>query len=85
MGLYFWHLSLKKVKITELEVIWKKFQYKMSQRGIEFSFQSIAQGDEILKSQNADVRTAWSELIEASFKNSNQVALKDLKKKIQNL
>jgi hypothetical protein len=85
MGLYFWHLSLKKVKTTELEVIWKKFQYKMSQRGIEFSFQSIAQGDEILKSQNADVRTAWSELIEASFKNSNQVALKDLKKKIQNL
>ena len=57
----------------------------MSQRGIKFSFQSIAEGNEILKSQNADVHTAWSELIEASFKNSNQVALKDLKKRIQNL
>jgi hypothetical protein len=85
MGLYVWHLSLKKLKVSELEMIWKKFQYKMRKRGIQLNFVSVAEDDKLLKLQNSDTRKAWEELVEASFKDHNEVTLKVLKKKIQEL
>lgn len=85
MGLYFWHLSRKKAKISELEITWKSFQSKLKKRGIQLHFNSVAEGDELLKLQKSDVRKVWDDLVNASFKSHNAETLKVLKKKIQEL
>lgn len=85
MGLYVWHLTLKKVRITEHEALWKKFQTKIKKRGIHLPLHSIAEGEEILKLQGLEVHNIWNELVEVSFKTHTQARLNELKKKIQNL
>ncbi len=85
MGLYVWHLTRQKAKMSVLEFCWKKFQNKMKKRGVILPLHSITEGSEILKRQNSEVQDVWQELIEASFKSHNQATLNNLKKKIQSL
>jgi hypothetical protein len=85
MGLYVWHLTLKKVRITEHETLWKKFQAKVKKRGVHLTLHSLAEDEAILKSQDLIVQEVWNELVEVSFKSHTPTRLHDLHKKIRDL
>ena len=85
MGLYLWHLNLKKRKKTEIEYLWLTFQHKMKERGVSLKFDSLVDGEESIANQDQIVQRIWKQLIEVSFKENNQQLLSVLKKKIKNL
>lgn len=85
MGLYVWHLSRRRVRISELESIWRTFQMKLKKRGLVLPLHSVAEGEDLIKLQAPEVTEVWQELIQASFHLHTESSLNDLKKKIQNL
>ena len=85
MGLYLWHLTLKRTKKSEIESLWLKFQDKMHRRGLHFQFDSLAKGEACIKKQEPLVQDIWKELVEISFKAEPQIPIKILKKKINKL
>lgn len=85
MGLYAWHLGRKKIKLPEVEALWKSFRQKLSKRGIELPFVSIAQGNAILRDKDREIEEIWKGLIEVSFISEKKEQINDLKKKIKNL
>lgn len=85
MGLYAWHLGRKKIKIPEIEILWKLFQNKLNRRGIQLPLISIAEGEELLRHESSEIKEIWKGLIEVSFVSEEDFRLRELKKKIQNL
>ena len=85
MGLYAWHLGRRKIKLPEIEVLWKSFQHKLNKRGIHLPLFSVAEGESILKSQDKEIKEIWQGLIEVSFIDEQEAHLRALKKKIQDL
>lgn len=83
MGLYSWHLSRRKTKASELEILWILFQQKLKKREIQFDILSVGQGHVLMPDDKH--REIYQELTQASFNPRNSINLVELNKKIRSL
>jgi hypothetical protein len=88
MGIYTWHLNLKRLNVPELEILWNEFRKRLKARGIELQLTSVSSDDSLLKNYQGEDKDqlleVWSKLLKASFESGNW-DLSELKKLIQRL
>lgn len=84
MGLYTWQLSKRKIKNSELERMWFKFQSKLKKQDIDISLHSVKEAHIKLES-NAIEKEILKDLVDVSFRKKTTVDIQKLKERINRL
>lgn len=89
MGFYTLHLSRNKKASSELVTLWVSFQERLKKRGLSVPLLSLSEGEALIEAsqdkEKGELLSIWKKLTEVTFKQLNEEALRDLKKRIKKI